>query len=201
MDISLFRKSKRLANVRHKSKRLAPIRDSFMKKAILVLSVFLSINTFAQSKYDKLIESGVSSLKEHKMEIAFEKYHDAWKIDSSRVEAIYGMGIVCLYKCERLQKDCPEALFLLNTAIGINKNYRNGYYNRGICKKLMKDYNGALIDLNYAAIKNPSDTLCYYNRALVETKLNQKASACNDLKKAAKYGCKQASNLFKSQCQ
>lgn len=172
----------------------------FMKKIILALCIFLSSNTFAQSQYDKLIESGLSLLKEHKVDLAFEKYHEAWKIDSNRVEAIYGMGIVCLYRCESLQKDCPEALFLLSTAIGIDKNYRNGYYNRGICKKLMKDYKGALTDLNYAAIKNPNDTLCFYNRAIVETKLNQRDNACNDLRKAAKLGCKQAAKLIVNEC-
>ena len=162
-----------------------------MKFVFLTVILFFSLNTFGQTKkqnpeYDKLVNEGLELLKQQNIDAALFKYNQAYKLDSTRVEANYGLGVVYLYNCQSKGANCFTSLYYLNTAIKIDNTYRNGYFNRGSLKNMMLDYEGAIKDLDIAIAKKPNDAARYINRAFSYERLNDSFNECKDLKKAAK---------------
>jgi len=156
-----------------------------MKKLSLILFVIISSNSFGQTEYDKLVEEGLQLLIQQNIPAAILKYDQAFKIDTTKVEANYGLGVAYLYDCQSKGANCFIALSYLNTAIKIDNTYRNGYFNRGRCYTLLKDYKNAIKDLSLAIKKTPNDADYYIMRGLSYVRIGDKKNACQDLKKAA----------------
>ena len=167
-----------------------------MKKIILSLLVLTSVSSFGQSEYDKLVEEGLQFLKQRNISAAIEKYEAAYKIDSTKVEANYGLGVAYVHYCQNKEQNCFTALYYLNRAIKINDQYRNCYYNRGSVKNTVKDYNGALKDFNNAIAKNNKKAHYYFNRSLTHRNMGNYQQECNDLKKAAQLGSSNAKKVL-----
>ena len=116
-----------------------------MKNLILLFFISLSFNSFAQqSEYDKLVEKGLQFLLQQNIPAAIIKYEQAYKLDSTRVEANYGLGTAHQFYCIKNGAHCLTALTYLNKAIKINDSYRNCYNNRGSIKNIIKNYKGAI---------------------------------------------------------
>lgn len=171
-----------------------------MKKITFIFLITLSFNSFAQTEYDKLVEEGLQLLIQQNAPAAILKYEAAYKIDSTKVEANYGLGVAYLYDCQYNGNNCFTSLSYLNTAIKIDENYRNGYYNRGQCKTFLKDLNGALKDYTKAIKQNSNDPDYYINRAFIYKNIGNKKNACKDLHKAAKLNSTTAKNLLVTDC-
>ena len=141
--------------------------------------------SFSQTNYEKLIDEGLELLKQRNIPAALIKYEQAYKLDSTRVEANYGLGTAYQFQCEEQGKNCSLALKFLDNAIKIEGSYRNSYYNRGCVKNKLGNYKSAIIDFNKAIAKDPNKSHFYINRAFAFQKLGDTANMCNDLKKAA----------------
>lgn len=162
-----------------------------MKSTTLIFTLLFSYTILGQIKkqnleYDKLVNEGLELLIQQNILGAINKYKQAYKIDSIRVEANYGLGVAYLYDCQNKGANCFVSLSYLDTVISIDDTYRNCYYNRGNLKNMMLDYKGAIEDLNIAIIRKPNDASRYINRAFSYKNLNNHSKECEDLKKAAK---------------
>lgn len=172
-----------------------------MKQFFLLLLVTFSLNAFAQNtEYDKLVEEGLAFLKQRNIPAAIQKYEAAYKLDSTKVEANYGLGVAYLYNCQYNGNNCFTSLSYLNTAIKIDENYRNGYFNRAQCNTFIKDYKKALADYNLAIKQNPNDPDYHINRAFIHKNIGNKENACKDLHKAAKLNSTAAKKLLATDC-
>jgi tetratricopeptide (TPR) repeat protein len=67
-----------------------------------------------------------------------------------------------------------------NTAISIDPNYADAYYNRGNLKTQNNNNEEALEDFNNAIKLNPKDSASYNNRGVVKRKLNYNVGALSD---------------------
>ena len=153
-----------------------------------------------QLRYDKLINDADAALKKN-IEDALNKYTLAIKIDSSKVEALYGLGVVYSFDCFSDKKDCPKAIEYLTKAIQVNPKYRRAYFNRSICKTMIGDMNSALSDLNHAIENNPSDPDYFNNRGTIKLSLGDKDGACKDFNKALNLGLKSVITVIEEHCQ
>jgi tetratricopeptide (TPR) repeat protein len=175
--------------------------QSKMKNLTLLFLITFSLNSFAQNtEYDKLVEDGLQLLIQQNVPAAILKYKAAYKLDSTKVEANYGLGVAYLYDCQNKGGNCFTSLSYLNTAIKIDKNYRNGYFNRAQCNTFIKDYKKALADYNLAIKQTPNDPNYYINRAIIYKNIGNKENACNDLHKAAKLNSTTAKQLLITDC-
>jgi tetratricopeptide (TPR) repeat protein len=172
-----------------------------MIKRILLGLVFVVLTTKSYSQnYDSLVNDGLKLLQQGKPYQAIEKYNKALNIDSSKVDAIYGVGVAYLFICQSENKYCERSILYLNKSIEVNPKYRNSYYNRGRCKVLLEDYHGALADLNKAIKLNSSDKDFYFTRALIKIKTNDNQGACEDFFQSAKLGSQEAAKMFELNC-
>lgn len=156
-----------------------------MKQFFLLLLITFSLNAFAQTEYDKLVEEGLQLLIQQNISAAIEKYGAAYKIDSTKVEANYGLGVAYQEYCSNNGSHCFLALNYLNKAIEIDNSYRNCYYNRGNLKNMMLDYKGAIKDLDISVKRKPDDKNRYLNLAFAYNRLSDHTNECNNLHKAA----------------
>lgn len=172
-----------------------------MNISYTVLLITATISASAQkANYEKLTNEGLQSLIQKDIDSAIVKYNMAYKIDSSRVEANYGLGVAYLYRCQLKSISCKECLYFLDKSIHIDDSYRNGYFNRGKCKGSLKDYKGALTDFDDAIERNPNDSDYYFNRGLIKIKLSDHDGACKDFKRSAELGYQLANEILRLNC-
>jgi tetratricopeptide (TPR) repeat protein len=150
--------------------------------------------------YKKLTDESFELLKQENIPAAVNFCKQALTIDSSKVEANYGLGIAYLHYCQKQKIYCENSLFYLNKAIKINDNYRSGYFNRGQCKGSIGDYKGALEDFNKAIQQNSKDADAYFCRAMIKIKLQDNQGACEDFHKSGLLGDETARKLFEKNC-
>ena len=171
-----------------------------MKHLYCILFFLISIDSIAQNmQYQKLVDEGLQFLDQKNIADAIDKYQQAFKIDSNKVEANYGLGVAYQYYCQTQGKDCLLALYYIEKAIKIDDTYRNCYYSRAGIKTLLKDYKGAIKDFNKAILKSPEKAHYYVGRATTYLKLDMREDACKDLKKAADLNSEIAKALLISQ--
>lgn len=170
-----------------------------MIKKLFSFIIFLPLFSFTQNKYDQLVEEGLELLKQQKLTLALDKYKQAYQIDSTRVEANYGLGSGYAYLCEKMHTNCDLALIYLNNSIRIDETYRNAHFNRGVLKNLTKNFKEAINDLNVAIMKKPSSIKYYLTRALSYSYLNDREKECDDLFHAASLGSKLAKEKIRQQ--
>ena len=85
-------------------------------------------------------------------------------------------------------KEYDKAILDFNSAIKIDNNQPNLYFNRGKCKYYLEQWESAIIDLNKAiSITKVQDPEFYYFRGLSKNGLKQFKDAIEDLTIAIKY--------------
>ena len=163
----------------------------------IIFLCLLSINCFSQIlEYDRLVNEGLELLMKQNNTEAAIKYIKALNMDSTRVEAIYGLGVAYLFDCENKGVNCNNSLFFLDKAIKIDNTYRNGYYNRARCKVFLQNFEGALEDYAKAIQNNSSIPDSYYSMALIYQRFGDKDNACKYFKKAAELNFTAAKNML-----
>lgn len=172
-----------------------------MKKLTLILLIAISFNSFAQTKYDKLVEEGLQLLIQQNVPAAIIKYEAAYKIDSTKVEVNYGLGIAYLNNCQEKNVNCNKSLLFLNKAIQIDDSYRKGYFNRSQYKGLIGNYKEALIDINSAIKQNPNLPEYYFSRGMIKIKLKEDLGACEDFYKSGILGSEKGKRIFNLNCE
>mgnify|MGYP001422267749 CR=1 FL=1 len=78
-------------------------------------------------------------------------------------------------------KDYSGAIIDYDSAINMDNDFYEAYYNRGICKKKLGDYSGAIDDYNLFISFNQNDVDAYLDRALCKIEINDYDSAFADL--------------------
>ena len=114
--------------------------------------------------------------------------------DSVGYEAYFDKGFINL----NIGK-MRDAIKAFNKAIEINKTDFDAYLKRGIAKYNLKDYPGTLSDLDHSIqLKPVADA--YYYRGMIKILVKQKPEGCEDLKKSASMGSKQAEDEIQKNC-
>ena len=124
----------------------------------------------------------------------------ALKIDSTRIEAYYGLGYCYTQNCYENKLNCDKGIHYLNICIEKDKNYRNALFNRATCKSNLGNLKGALVDLNNAIKKDSTDSDYFMNRAWVKLQLKDTVGTCLDYKRAIKLGEVKGNKRFKNLC-
>ncbi len=173
-----------------------------MKQVLIICSFFIATTMYSQnSTYQNKVNEGFKALVQQDITTAITNFQDAYKIDSSKVEASYGLGVAYNFFCQKAGSYCKESLYFLNKAISIDDNYRKCYYNRGCCKAILLDYMGAIDDFSYALKKQPDNPTFYVGRGKTYLMLNLKEKGCVDIKKAAELNSSEAKTLLHQACQ
>ncbi len=171
-----------------------------MKQVLIICSFFIATTMYSQnSTYQNKVNEGFKALVQQDITTAITNFQDAYKIDSSKVEASYGLGVAYNFFCQKAGSYCKESLYFLNKAISIDSSYRKCYYNRGCCKAALMNYKGAIDDFSFAINKYPENPMFYISRGSTYLKLNMKKEGCADIKKAAELNSPAAKKLLQTQ--
>ncbi len=161
-----------------------------MKYPLLFLLLTVSFVTKAQkSDYDAMISEGNDLLKRNRVPLAIEKYKDAVKLETTKVEGYYKLGLAYTAYYDGTGLFGDSALSFFNKVLLIDNDYGDVHFCLGRIKGKLHDFTGALSDLNYAIKKHP-DTSGYTSRALIKYKLNDLDGACSDFDTSIKLGSK-----------
>ncbi|MCX7743126.1 MAG: tetratricopeptide repeat protein [Flavobacteriales bacterium] len=118
----------------------------------------------------------------------------AINLKSDYAEAYHDRGL-CHFELDR-----PDsALADFNQAITLNEKFVEAYYNRAILYESLNLIEKALSDYNRCIQIDPTFGPAYYNRGVHLFKKDRK-KACDDFKKAAKLGDKDAENAYLEHC-
>lgn len=180
--------------------------ESVVKKVTYKESTVKQYNKLCQtadalmgkSSYDKAIESLNKAIKlcpetdkayalksrclrlTHKTSEAKENAQMAYKLNPDSYLTNEEMGIIC-----SLEGNYKKALFFLDKAESLNKNYEQTYTYRGFTYYLMDDYEKSITDFNTAIRINPNSLFPHEYRAYAYLELDGKKNAPLALKDAA----------------
>ena len=87
-------------------------------------------------------------------------------------------------------KDYEGAIKDYGKAIKIDKNLREGYFNRGVCELALQDFKSALIDINKTLELDNSFVQAYYCRATIYVSMQKYTQALPDLDKTIELNSK-----------
>ena len=87
---------------------------------------------------------------------------------------------VCVFRCASSKSVSIIRIILPCTAIRLNPDDANAYYNRGLAKDKLGQHFAAIADYDIAIRLNPDDAIAYYNRGLTKGKLDQYLAAIAD---------------------
>jgi tetratricopeptide (TPR) repeat protein len=171
-------------------------------KIIFIITLF-TLSACGQVKnqqYEKLNNEGLKLLKTGEFLYASEKYKQALNIDSLRIEANYGLGVTKAALCYQTNQNCDDALKYLLKARTILPNYRKTEYNIGVCYMALEKYLDAVNAFNKYIKTNSSSGDAYFNRGYANLMLEKKTKACENFKKAIKYGNVISNDILSSAC-
>jgi Flp pilus assembly protein TadD len=202
----------------------------YQHRAILLWSLKMPDEAIADCNQALLYAGKDDTLKHHTLGVrgnakamkrdyqgAYEDYMTIFKLDSTDVGALTGLGAVLddLGKEDDAIAYLERALKLSPNDVGVNGNlgYRHmmkgnyqkalGYYNkaleldpesglsynnRGFIYNKLNHYDQALTDVNKSLVLFPENAFAYKNRALIYIDLKQEDKACADIQKALQYG-------------
>lgn len=92
-----------------------------------------------------------------------------------------------------------ESLSDFNQAIKLDPEYSEAYFNRSLVWDELGETGKALSDLDKAIALDPDFGDAYYNRAVYRLN-SDRAKACQDFKKAAELGIKEAELTYREYC-
>lgn len=171
-----------------------------MKNLTLLLLITFSINSFAQTEYNKLVEEGKTQLQANQLSLALVKFQEAIKLDSSKIDGHYGLGVTQAAICHRQAKFCNEAIETLSYVIKLDSNFNRAYFNRAQCRLNKLDYYNAISDYNKAIELDDTDGDYFADRGFTYQQIGNKEKACLDYQKASQMGIKRAKNLYETTC-
>ena len=101
---------------------------------------------------------------------------------------------------EMMKGKNANAIDFFNTAIELNSEYADAYYNRGIAYGLIDQHAEALSDLEKCLNLGRKTADLYFAMGVQRIALNNFPEGCSDLKTAAEMGSEQAANMRKQYC-
>lgn len=117
-----------------------------------------------------------------------------------------------LWKITYRQKDYRQAVVHATALIECSPGEAALYFNRGVAKEMMLDFEGAILDYDLAIAHNPKYGDAYLNRGnakinvlqlenpKVKVTMAQKASGCDDLRRAQVLGVAEAETHLTMHC-
>lgn len=121
-------------------------------------------------------------------------------IEQQRSDADMAHGYFYLGNYYDTHGNDEEAIKHYNLALSRNSGYLLAYNNRGILKGKHGDFNGAISDFSEAISLKPDYAEAYYNRGVAYYQKQEKELACNDWKRAAELGFKEANKVISEYC-
>lgn len=126
--------------------------------------------------------------------MAIRDFSEAIRLKSDFAEAYHDRGL-CHFELDR-----PDsALADFNQAITLNEKFVEAYYNRAILYESLNLIDRAMNDYNRCIQNEPNFAAAYYNRGVHLFRRDRK-KACDDFKKAAELGDKDAENAYLEYC-
>ncbi|MCK9220860.1 MAG: tetratricopeptide repeat protein [Bacteroidales bacterium] len=160
-----------------------------MKKYLFTIFCFVAISACAQNvTCDQLVNQGFELLGQGNFNLAIEKYRDALKINSKKLEAHYGLGVAYSAICLQSGGSCDSAINHFLEADKIKSGYRFTYRNIAICFIRNFQYEKAIEYCSKAIKQDKNDGESYFYRGFSYIKLGKKEKGCEDLKKALEMG-------------
>jgi tetratricopeptide (TPR) repeat protein len=146
-----------------------------------LLLVFLCITFDAPQAYAQ-VPGDISSIIKRaddlsnsgKVQEAFSLYQQAYRLDSSSVPVLFGLG-----HCYLQLKDLRNAYTFLNATVERSPNFYNALYERGMLYRQLKKYSNAVDDETKAIALLPKEAPAYIERgaALADSKRYDQAYA------------------------
>ncbi|HYG02625.1 MAG TPA: tetratricopeptide repeat protein, partial [Chryseosolibacter sp.] len=87
-----------------------------------------------------------------------------------------------------------------SSAITINENYIEAYFNRGKAKQFLEAYEDAINDCSKIIEINPKNVDAYYLRGVLRINFGDTKNGCLDLSKAGELGDLKAYETIKEKC-
>ena len=132
-------------------------------------------------RYEQLMHDGRDLAESGEYDEAILLFEQALALDTTKVEAYYGLGFAYGNKCREHSVGCDKSLYYLDHVIRIDSSYRYAYYNRAGCYMALEEFEKAIHDLdNQIAISKSEDPDYYANRAICYLELDDKSSAYKD---------------------
>jgi tetratricopeptide (TPR) repeat protein len=126
--------------------------------------------------------------------MAIRDFSEAIRLKADFAEAYHDRGL-CHFELDR--PDSAMADF--NQAIALNEKFVEAYYNRAILYESLNLIEQAMNDYNRCIQVDPKFGPAYYNRGVHLFQRDRK-KACDDFKKAAELGDKDAENAYLQHC-
>ena len=156
--------------------------------------------------YDKAIEllpdyamafnnRGITKANSGDIDGAIQDFGKAIEIDNRYVSAITNRGLALASK-----QDWEASMADYNKAIEIEPSYYAVYNYRGLSYTRERKINEALADFNTCLELMPDHAEALYNRGVIRLQMNQKKSACEDLRKSANLGFERAYGMLEQYC-
>jgi len=84
-----------------------------MKRYLLftILATACMLASSQNSTYQNIIDEGFKALTQQDIPTAITYFQDAYNIDSTKVEACYGLGVAYNFFCKKTGSYCKESLF------------------------------------------------------------------------------------------
>jgi tetratricopeptide (TPR) repeat protein len=97
-------------------------------------------------------------------------------------------------------QDYYGAIADFTSAITINENYIEAYFNRGKAKQFLQAYQDAINDCSKIIQINPKSFDAYYMRGILRIDFGDMKNGCLDLSKAGELGDLKAYEVIKERC-
>lgn len=169
----------------------------------LTLTFFLLVlqACFQQKTGRELLDTALAHIDNEEYEKALGIYKKITKVDSLRMDGIYGQGISYSFMCDQNVSNCKKAISKFSEAISVDSTYKKLFYNRALCFFKLEQYTDAISDYDIAVNQEPRSADVMYGRALTYLFLADSVSACNDLQSAINLGFEYEIENFNELCQ
>ena len=136
---------------------------------------------------------------------AYVKFKRASELDSENAELFLKAGKALfrrnLGSTRGSKRDYDGAIEDFTKAIELDPDYTNAYVWRGFVKlEVLDDYNGSIADYSKAIELKPDYAGAYNDRGYSKYYLGDKRGACDDWKRAASLGHKNAAKVVREDC-
>ena len=147
-----------------------------LKRAILILCLFLSLAVHAQFKTAELLRAGSLALDHQNYVVAIQYSNMAISCKAYMYEPWYMRAIAKYYLNDftGAEADCTEAIQLNPYVWGL-------YELRSVCRMNMDDFEGAKADIERGLHEAPMNRNFYFNHALCQLKLKKYELANHEL--------------------
>lgn len=178
----------------NKAEKSKPDSQDSVPKVTLTLDELTAKIESAPSNALYYYQRGILHYDNGDLTSAIRDLSEAIRLKADYAEAYHDRGL-CHFELDR--PDSAMADF--NQAIALNEKFVEAYYNRAILYESLNLIDQAMNDYNRCIQVDPQFGPAYYNRGVHLFQRHRK-KACDDFKKAAELGDKDAENAYLEHC-